>query len=544
MDEKSFVVPPDPRLGTVVRDRYRIIRLLGEGGMGAVYEGEHLLIRRRVAIKFLHPQYARTPAAMTRFRREALAATSIGNPHVVEVTDMDQAEDGSPFMVLEYLDGSSLSDEVHDFGPMPLARALHLIKQLCSTLGDVHKKGIVHRDLKPENLFLVRHGDDPDFVKVLDFGISKFASSHDGLTVNLTKTGTAVGSVFFMSPEQARAQDDVDARADVYALGGVFYFMLTGRTVFEGESLPHMLMQIVSDPPPPLRLTRPDVPEGVEACVLRMLAKDRDQRFQSAAEVWAALEPYALSGAGDAQAVPVRSAVFARYSGATTPGTPVPAAVTPEPESSSPEHVALPTSTLHRHVRTLGVALPVLIVALGTAIFVVARGKEPALLQRTAVVASEARPAMPPPAPPASAHLTVRVTPAEAALRVDGALVDNPYHVQLSPGAIKRVEASLAGYHTELRELRVDRDQELELELKKTPEAQLAQDEPRAGSSERRHRRKAEPATSSAQPASAAQLEPSVPRSLPEEPAGPAMPASPTPPAPESKTRDIKRIRI
>jgi serine/threonine-protein kinase len=324
----------------------------------------------------------------------------------------------------------------------------------------------------------------------------------------------------------------------------VLYFLLTGRTVFEGDSLPHMLMQIVSDPPPPLRRSRPDVPEGVEACVLRMLAKDRTQRFQSAAEVWAALKPFAVSGDGAAQAVPVRSAVFARYSGSTTPGTPVPVAGECAPAVSA-ESGALPTSTLHKRIRTLGLALPVLVVALGAAIFVVARGKEPDDREPTPVLAAEAQKAEHAPAAMPSAQLTVRVSPAQAALRVDGQPVGNPYAARLPVSdASTRIEASLAGYDSLVRELRVDHDQQLDLELVKTPEPQLARDVPSVSDADRRHRRKAERALPSAEPASATQLEPSAPASTSDAIDAPATPASPAAPAPEGKARDIKRIRI
>jgi tRNA A-37 threonylcarbamoyl transferase component Bud32 len=290
VDEQSFVVPPDLRVGSTVANRYRVVRLLGEGGMGAVYEGEHIRIKRRVAIKFLHLEYARSPAALTRFRREALAATATGNPHVVEVLDLDQAEDGTPFMVLEFLEGVSLFDEVERRGPLALPRALAIMEQLCAALDVVHAKGITHRDIKPENLFLITRDGRPDFVKILDFGISKFATSHDGESGKLTKTGTAVGSIYFMSPEQTRGRDDVDARSDIYALGGVLFYLLTGRPVFEGDSIPYIMMQIVTDPPPALAIFRPELPAHVGEVITRALAKDREQRFQDCTSLFLALD--------------------------------------------------------------------------------------------------------------------------------------------------------------------------------------------------------------------------------------------------------------
>jgi serine/threonine protein kinase len=555
VDEKSFVVPPDPRIGTVVRERYRIVRLLGEGGMGAVYEGEHLLIRRRCAIKFLHAQYARTPAAMTRFRREALAATSIGNPHVVQVTDMDQAEDGSPYMVLEYLEGRSLAEEVESRGPMTLVRALHIMRQLCNALGDVHAKGITHRDLKPENLFLVRHGDDPDFLKILDFGISKFTSSDDGLTVNLTKTGAAVGSVYFMSPEQARGIDDVDRRADIYAVGGCLYFLLTGRPVFEGDSLPHMLMQIVTDPPPRVRLMRPDVPEGVEACLMRMLHKDRERRFQDSASLWEALKPYALQAAASPQHVPelVHSDVFARYSGSTTPLTPLPATAVSDAQPDAPPAPKLPVATLNTRLRTMGRVAPwLLAIAVGGLLAlrtVNSRApKAPALTQ--AVEQSTRRAASLPAAQTVApkVRLTVRVKPAEAELVVNGMPVKSPYQAELPrSSAVERVQASLEGYEPVVRELSLERDRDLTIELTRVTET--APEPVRETKPSARKRREPTETDEPTQVASSAAEQPAAPVAAVAMPAAPV--AAPVPAAqdrkdaePTAKPRDIKRIRL
>jgi len=163
----------DPRIGMVLQDRYRISRKLGEGGMGAVYEGEHILIKRRVAIKCLHAHYASSPEIVARFHREALAATSIGHPNIIECTDMGRFPDGAFFMVLEFLDGRDWAADLARSGAQSLGKVVHVMSQVCDALSAAHAKGIVHRDLKPENIFLIKRGADPDFVKVLDFGISK-----------------------------------------------------------------------------------------------------------------------------------------------------------------------------------------------------------------------------------------------------------------------------------------------------------------------------------------------------------------------------------
>ena len=167
--------PQDPKIGMVLQERYRILRKLGDGGMGAVYEGEHVLIKRRVAIKVLHAQFAQNPEIVARFQREAEAATSIGHPNIIEVTDMGRFPDGTAYMVLEFLEGRDWSHDIESHGPQPVGKVIHILTQVCDALTAAHAKGIVHRDLKPENIFLIERRGDPDFVKVLDFGISKIA---------------------------------------------------------------------------------------------------------------------------------------------------------------------------------------------------------------------------------------------------------------------------------------------------------------------------------------------------------------------------------
>ena len=181
----------EERIGLVVGGRYKILSTLGAGGMGAVYEAVHEVIGRKVAIKCLHREFARDRETLERFRREARAATAIGNEHIIDVTDVGELPDGAPYLVMEHLTGKTLGAEMESVGPMRVSRVVHIAKQVCNALADAHEKGIVHRDLKPENVFLVRRGGDPDFVKVLDFGISKTHAS-DGMS-ELTRTGMAIG---------------------------------------------------------------------------------------------------------------------------------------------------------------------------------------------------------------------------------------------------------------------------------------------------------------------------------------------------------------
>ncbi len=283
----------DPMLGRLLQGRYRIRRMIGQGGMGCVYEAQHELIGRRLAIKCLHPEFLTNPVVVERFQREAQAATAVGNEHIIEVTDMGTLDDGSPFIVLEYLDGTVFSELLSRQGYLPIARLVHIIRQVCDALAAAHAKGIVHRDLKPENIFLIDHARDPDFVKVLDFGISKMRESSEQVQGSLTKTGTALGTPYFMAPEQAQGRRDVDHRADVYALGVILYQGLTGKLPFEADSYPMLMVKIMTQLPPPMAQHRPGIDERLERVVLKAMAKDREQRFQSVKALSDALQPFA-----------------------------------------------------------------------------------------------------------------------------------------------------------------------------------------------------------------------------------------------------------
>jgi serine/threonine-protein kinase len=279
----------DERLGQVVADRYRIVRVLGVGGMGGVYEAEHLLIGKKVALKCLHREYARDRDIVERFKREARAATLIGNDHIIDVTDMGDLPDGAPFLVMEYLAGKPLA-AVCEQGPMPIKRAVHVARQICSALGAAHEKGIVHRDLKPENCFLIERNGDPDFVKVLDFGISKMHSS--GVDKGLTRTGMAMGTPSYMSPEQAQGSKNVDHRTDIWALGVILYEMLAARRPFDADSYPMLLMNIVATDPDPVAWYRKDLPPALADAVMKCLVKDQTQRVSTMRELAELLAPF------------------------------------------------------------------------------------------------------------------------------------------------------------------------------------------------------------------------------------------------------------
>ena len=272
-------------VGTLVGGRYRIRRLCGEGGMGRVYEAEHIEIGKRVALKILHPGYSQTPDLVERLRREARAASRIGHPNVVDVTDSGTTDDGAFFFVMEYLEGRELGDVVFEEKGIDVRRALGIAVQICRALRAAHAAGVIHRDLKPENVLLVERDGQKDFVKVLDFGIAKNLTDGDdtqavGPRRKLTNPGVAMGTPEYMAPEQAAGRP-ADARSDVYAVGGVLYEMLVGHPAYEGANFMEVLHKKANFAPQAIGKFRDDVPAEIEALILMSMAKDPAARPQS-----------------------------------------------------------------------------------------------------------------------------------------------------------------------------------------------------------------------------------------------------------------------
>ena len=311
----------DPLVGRVVHDRYRILRTIGKGGMGVVYEARHLLTERIVALKVLSAHAALSPSSVQRFQREAQAAASIGNSHVVDVLDMGQLDAGSFYIVHEHLNGMDLGFAVALANPFPLSRAIDVTVQLCDALSAVHAAGIVHRDLKPENVFLIQRDGQPDFVKVLDFGICKATGLEAG---RLTETGDTLGTPQFMAPEQVEGRRDLDHRTDIHAIGVLLYFLLTGHAPFEGVALPKLLLKICHDPMPDPRAERPDLPPELVEILTRTLHKNPEHRYESCAELKSAL---LLLGRQRESFSTLVSADAGRYSAADTPASEVPLVV-------------------------------------------------------------------------------------------------------------------------------------------------------------------------------------------------------------------------
>jgi serine/threonine-protein kinase len=312
---------PGPALapGTVLGDRYQIESVLGVGGMGVVYRVVHVHMRKALALKVLHAELSQSPEIKARFEREAVAVGSIEHPNVAAATDFGQLPDGSFFLVCELVVGRSLREEI-GAGPLAPARAKSVLRGMTSALVAAHKKSIVHRDLKPENVMLVDRDGDPDFVKVIDFGIAKLdrlADDEAKLAQPLTRIGVVMGTPDYMAPEQALGQP-VDARADLYSLGVIYFEMLTGRCPFQGDTL-SVLRQHIIDPPPPLPSEVAAQVDGrVQSVVSTLLAKDPKDRYQSADDLLAALDAPAEAAERPVVALaPPRRAVWLFALGAT-----------------------------------------------------------------------------------------------------------------------------------------------------------------------------------------------------------------------------------
>ena len=274
-------------VGRVISDKYGVHEVIGEGGMGAVYEAEHLTIGRLVALKVLHPANAKRADAVQRFHHEARVAGSIGHPNICEIYDVGKLEDGSPYMVMERLHGEALADRIAREGALPWADVIDIVVQVLSALVAAHGKGVIHRDIKPENIFLSARVGMAPVAKLLDFGISKVGTESEDL--HLTRTGMVMGTPYYMAPEQARGDRTIDHRIDLYATGAVLYEGLTGRRPFTAPNYNALLVQILSGTPRPLREIRPALPPGFSTIVEKSLSKNREQRFQSAGEFLDAL---------------------------------------------------------------------------------------------------------------------------------------------------------------------------------------------------------------------------------------------------------------
>ena len=280
------------QVGALLAGKYRVERVLGQGGMGVVAAALHIHLNQRVALKFLLPEMLQNRDVVERFLREARASAQLRGEHVCRVSDVGTLDSGAPYIVMELLEGSDLASMLAAHGPMPVASAVDYVLQACLGVAEAHSLGVVHRDLKPANLFLARRPDGSASIKVLDFGIAKAQSD---TSFNLTRTASVLGSPGYMSPEQLRSSRDCDARSDIWSIGVILYELVSGRPPFNGESITELALHIAMDPTPPMMTAV--LPPGFEQVVQHCLAKDPAQRYPELASLATALVPYGGPGA-------------------------------------------------------------------------------------------------------------------------------------------------------------------------------------------------------------------------------------------------------
>jgi serine/threonine-protein kinase len=447
----SGTPPPskvDPYLGKTIDGRYLVERLLGEGGMGVVYAGRHKVIDKKVAIKVLRGEMAQDTELTERFLQEARAASAIGNPHIIDISDFGTLPDGSTYFVMEMLEGKSLSNVISDNkGPLPVPRLCHIAKQIAQGLSAAHAAGIVHRDLKPDNVMLVSRGTEKDFVKVLDFGIAKVGSG----TKRMTRAGSVFGTPHYMSPEQA-AGATVDLRTDIYALGVILYELASGKVPFDADNFMGILTQHMYKSPVPIRALVPevDVPPGLDAIVLKALTKKPEGRYQTMDEVVADLEKLDKGLMPDAV-----QEMMARSGGFNVPADYFRSSAMPAPVPASP---ALPKARWPLYAVIGAVAT-----VLGVVAVVLARGGSSTANTLPTPPATTSVASVVPPVPSVAASIAplpsataapshqvlVSVVPADATITRDGQnLGTSPVALMLGDGEIASLVLTRKGYQT------------------------------------------------------------------------------------------------
>jgi serine/threonine-protein kinase len=462
---------------------YRVLELLGEGGMGAVYLAEHPGMGRRAAIKVLHRELAQSEELAARFFNEARAANAIRHPGIVEIFDLGTLPDGATYITMELLEGQSLAERLRR-GPIPIAAAVDLAGQAASALSAAHAAGIVHRDLKPDNIFLVPdpQAPDHDLVKVLDFGIAKLAvASGPGSGSVRTRTGVVMGTPLYMSPEQCRGTKEVDHRSDIYSLGVILYEMVCGRPPFVSEGHGELIHMHIGEPPPPARAHNPEVPASLEAILMRALTKDPGQRFQTMDQLLRALRGSPTPAWAVAPGA-LRSAPHARLGEAGPPQTTL---------SSASASIIEEVATLRPRRR--GLKLAGLVVAAGIVALAIGASKWKTLrpgptAPAAPVVAPTPSPVEPTAAPPAT--IVVNIASAPAGARVvresDGALLGETPLSRSWPRAsgATRLRLELAGYEPQKIVVPLDLGVDLKIAL-----ARAAPPAPRASGSDVKRRK-------------------------------------------------------
>jgi serine/threonine-protein kinase len=448
--------------GTMLDDKYRIDELLAVGGMGAVYVGTHVKLRKRIAIKVLNPAIA-TPPMIERFHREAITASQIGHEGIAQVTDLGMSSSGEPFLVMELLEGESLASRLKHAAPLPIDVACELGCMILSPLDAAHRAGIIHRDLKPDNVFLVRQSRG-ELVKLLDFGISR-AQGLD-TEFRLTTTGLVLGTPYYMSPEQARGDSAITLAADIYSFGVILYEMLVGQVPITGDNYNQLMYRVMSGEYRPLRESRPEVPIELEQIVIAAMALDPLRRPRSAAELEQALAPFCrptfrqtLDGSA--------SAPFPRATPYPTPNaysnyqTGAPPPPTPMPTGAAPKRSKLPW--------LIG-GVVVAAIAVGAVIAT----SSPAPAPKPTLVATPVPAASPPttPAPTVTQldiTLTFELDPKDATVTLDGKPVTTSALTVAKDSAKHHLKIAAPGYVDHDEDLAFDESQKLAIELVAQP---------------------------------------------------------------------------
>jgi len=407
--------------GTLVAGKLRILRLLGQGGMGAVYEVEHEFTKHRRALKLLHADMARHENVVARFLREASAAGRIGNQHIVESFDAGTLDTGEPYLVMELLDGETLEARLLRVGTLPVEEIADFFSQACDGVQAAHDAGIVHRDLKPENLFITQRRDGW-LLKILDFGISRFDPTLTGANA-VTREGSTLGTPYYMSPEQIEGDKDLDARADIYALGVILYQCASGQRPYEAPALPKLSVLIHLGQPTRLDALRPELPGDFVEIVHRAMAKDRDDRFPTARELGEALAHFGSSALGATLEGPAlasdpsrstRRPVGVRISDRSIPPqTPIDPSLKPV----APSMMGAAVSVAHERRparRGIAIAAAVVVPVLAAVYYVARWPRDAVVVAPPATLAASAPPALPPAATPTGVPVQASPPPASA----------------------------------------------------------------------------------------------------------------------------------
>jgi serine/threonine protein kinase len=484
--------------GQTMDNRYRILRLLGEGGMGSVYLGQHIVIGKKVAVKFLHAEFAANANVVKRFYREAQAAAAIQHKNIIDVSDVGVSPDKEPYLVMEYLEGESLSSMLDRTGPISLPAACGILEPMLSALGAAHEKGIVHRDLKPENIFLAHLPDEPPVIKLIDFGISKFtAPGHS----KMTGTGALLGTPAYMSPEQIRGDASLDHRADIYSVGVVLYEMLTGRLPFQGVHHNALLISALTDAPIPPRESYASFPSEVEPLLMRLLGKDPAERPQSAAALLAEIKKLKNYEERHTHLSEYASGITKRSVaggdlGASVPSGSGQAAASDvlselSAKSTPADWAATAVSTKRSRRLISGMAISVLVAALavaGLVIWLKAGGKP----SEAPVVplAPPARELSLSPAPKAQAVKSVRIevteAPEGATIFYDGMKMPKRSFLVPASDITKKLRVTAPGYQEHLVGVIPDKDQKISAVLEPVPKEAERETKPKRRSGDKK----------------------------------------------------------